>query len=380
MRSHSSNRDLLQRTSAMNESDLPSKTPPEFSLATSDSESEVVQRQTEPTRSNGPIQAYMESTLNGAPAQVSEDLSLATIPEDPHGLYAEASKVAESNAKLEAVGAKIRLQETGESGEVQAEGKKKSLSKVLPMNMFNNTSGEDMQLYADCGRSNSMITGSLDRKANYTNLKGEKTQSKSGDPAAMKLEIFRHVFETLKNDPEYAENAGIQRVVSTFYKYEQQAYDLSDEIAAAADERTAAKLKKKQSLMWRRMLEAYDRIPGRTRKKFDEQIGINDFANPDVGEGYAISSGGNYHANMKDQTWNFHWGGVVMKSNNGKDNVTLENFAVGDWDAQNNDWAFSMYGVGSEGKQSFHAKMNATKGFGKRPTTMAIGKRWNGSR
>lgn len=380
MRSLSSNRDPVQRTSAMNESELPSKTPPEFNLATSEAESEVAEREPEPMVSDGPIQAYMESTLNGAAAQVSSDLSLATVPEDSHGLYAASGMVNESNEKLEAVGAKIRLQETGETGEVEAEGKKKTLNKVLPMNMFNGTSGEDMQLYADCGRSNSMVTGSLDRKANYTDLKGKEKQSKSGDPAAMKLEIFRHVFDTLKNDPEYAENASLQRVVTTFYKYEKQSYDLQDEIAAATDERTEAKLKKKQSLYWQRMLEAYDRIPGRTRKKFDEELGINDFANPDVGEGYTISSGGNYHANMKDQTWNFHWGGVVMKSNNGKDNVTLENYAVGDWDAQNNDWAYAMYGVGSEGKQSFHSKMNATKGFGKRPTTMAIGKRWSGGR
>lgn len=360
MKSRSNENEIVQRSPEMEAENFQSKTPPALSLGAS---------------TEGPIQAYMESTLNGSAAQISKDLSLAVTPDDPHGLYAESGKVEESNAKLEGVGAAIRLQETGETAQAEGQNQSKTLHKVLPINLMNRTGGDDMQLYADCGRSNSMITGSLDRAANYTGLDGKEKQSASGDPAKMKLEIFRHVFETLKNDPEYAEDARLQRVVKMFYKYQQDAYDYTDKIANEPDERKHGRLKKMQEVSWRKMLETYDRLPTKTKTKFDQELGINAYANPDIGEGYTISSGGNYHHGMKDQTWNFHWAGVVMKSSDGKDNVTLENYAVGDWNAQNADWAYAMYGSAEEGGQTFHDKMNATKGFGRRPTTMAIGKR-----
>lgn len=361
MKSRSNENEVVQRNPEMDAGNFQSKTPPELNLGA--------------TTESGPIQAYMESTLDGKAAQISKDLSLAVTPDDPHGLYADAGKVTESNEKLKGVGAAIRLQETGETATAQGESNSKTLHKVLPINLMNRTGGEDMDLYADCGRSNSMITGSLDRAANYTGLDGKDRQSQSGDPAAMKLEIFNHVFTTLTTDAKYKDDPRIQRVVKTFYKYKQDAADYQDKIASEPDERKHGRLRKMQEVSWRKMLETYDRLPTKTKTEFDKQLGINAFANPDIGEGYTISSGGNYHHGMKDQTWNFHWAGVVMKSSNGKDNVTLENYAVGDWDAQNSDWAFAMYGSAEEGGQTFHEKMNATKGFGRRPTSMAIGRR-----
>ena len=363
MRSRSNENEIVQRTSEMNAGQ--SKRAPELSLGAS---------------SEAPMQRYQEATLDGQNAQVAKDLSLATTPDDGHGLYASAGKVEESNAKLQGVGAAIRLQETGETAQVQGPNSSKTLNKVLPINIMNRTGGDDMQLYADCGRSNSMITGSLDRAANYTSLDGQEKQSASGDPAKMKLEIFRQAFDFLKNDPEHAEDARTQRVVQTFYRYEQKAKESKAALDAETDERKKGRHSKMLEVNWRKMLESYDRLPPKVKEACDKKMGINAYANPDIGEGYTVSSGGNYHHGMKDQTWNFHWAGVVMKSSDGKDNVTLENYAVGDWDAQNSDWSFNMYGSAEEGGQTFHEKMDATKGFGRRPTTMAIGRRSNGGR
>jgi hypothetical protein len=78
------------------------------------------------------------------------------------------------------------------------------------------------------------------------------------------------------------------------------------------------------------------------KEAFDKKVGINRHSNPDIGEAYTISSGGDAKKDASGDpitTWNFHWGGVVMKS--GGDNVTLENFAG----SQEDDWVMQMYGV-----------------------------------
>lgn len=331
---------------------------------------------------SGAAQAYMESEIDGAPAKVSKDLSLATpMGGDKHTLYAEAGKIAESNAKLKAVGAQIRLEETSETANVKNDSQSKTLKRVLPSNLANGESGEDMTMYADCGRASSMVMGGFDRNAVYNKLDGSSKQTDTkGDPSHMKYEIFTHVFETLKNDPKYKDNKRLQRYVNQFYKYRDQAYAMFDDIKAEPDEKKKARLRKKQSTAWSRMMDQYHLLPKNTKEEFDAQIGINRFANPEVGQSYTTSSGGNPFPGRRDSTWNFHWGGVVMKSSDGKDNVTLENYAVGDWEAENNDWSFNMYGPAEEKGQTFHDVMYDSKALGMKPTTMAVARNYRGSR
>lgn len=80
------------------------------------------------------------------------------------------------------------------------------------------------------------------------------------------------------------------------------------------------------------------------KEAFDAKVGINRHSNPNVGEAYTISSGGDAKRDASGDpitTWNFHWGGVVLKSESGSDNVTLENFAG----SREDDWVMQMYGV-----------------------------------
>jgi len=86
--------------------------------------------------------------------------------------------------------------------------------------------------------------------------------------------------------------------------------------------------------------------------KLDEEVarrlGINEYAEPEVGEAYMIRD----VSHDKADEGNFHWAAVVLVA--GSDNVTFESTATqGDYDATNTSWSFEMYGVG---KQSFHAK------------------------
>lgn len=98
--------------------------------------------------------------------------------------------------------------------------------------------------------------------------------------------------------------------------------------------------------------------------------GADAHANPDYGEAYAITGGG-----AKEEGkgyWNYHWGGVIMKTST--DNITLENHAS----LQNpRAWDIRMYGQprGVDGDlqspkhgQSFHEQWK-DEGFGTNPLT-----------
>jgi hypothetical protein len=71
-----------------------------------------------------------------------------------------------------------------------------------------------------------------------------------------------------------------------------------------------------------------------------------------------------------NNTWNFHWGGVVMLS--GEDRVTMENYAVGNPAVQNSEWEFQMYGTADKTGQTFHEQHRATQQHGDAPTTMQV--------
>ena len=98
-------------------------------------------------------------------------------------------------------------------------------------------------------------------------------------------------------------------------------------------------------------------------------------ADPDIGEAFHISTGGGPHPDKPSDvgTWNFHWAGVVMKSSS--DTMTLENYSVSDYEVQNKEWVFQMYGVGKK-KQSFHEEhKDVHKQHGDAPTTMVAVRR-----
>lgn len=103
----------------------------------------------------------------------------------------------------------------------------------------------------------------------------------------------------------------------------------------------------------------------------EQRLGVNDYASPDVGEAYMITSagpvvGGQIHDVRKDTdmvaSFPYHWGGVIAKS--GSDTVTLENYARKDEDGTKPDTGaedgrayFQMYGAPSHleaGSESFH--------------------------
>jgi hypothetical protein len=132
----------------------------------------------------------------------------------------------------------------------------------------------------------------------------------------------------------------------------------------------AAEYSAKLSQIGEAYLAHFNSRSGSERRRIAKELGINRFARPTVGQGYTTSSGGAAVPGAAS-TWNFHWSGVVMQSDDGNDNVVIENYSVSNWDTENNDWTLETYGLRKE-SQSFHAQHKATDQHGQSPTTMVI--------
>jgi Domain of unknown function (DUF4157) len=322
------------------------------------------------------VQGYFEEGyLTGTWLQ-SDDLTVATEKGYPnHKLYAKAGKAAAANTKLAAVNSGIELVETATSakfweGSRMAPTRQADLKKVEARNKQNGTSGDNMLLYADCGRSDAVVVGGADRQAVFDKPGGVPKSKAPGSPVAMKTAIMKAWLEH-----EQVGNVDILLSLLTAQLKEPDLVALEKEYAAATTEpkkkdviaRYQAKLDEIAEAYW----AYYNKQSESERDKIDKLLKINRYAAPDVGQGYTISSGG---PSAGKATWNFHWGGVVMTSDDGKDKVVMENYAVGDPKVENKLWTFDVYGTEKKG-QTFHERHSATQQHGKTPTTMLIEKK-----
>ncbi len=101
-----------------------------------------------------------------------------------------------------------------------------------------------------------------------------------------------------------------------------------------------------------------------------EYLYVNQYTVPGVGGAYVISSGGNDISGENGRMWPHHWAGVVMVSEDGKDQVVMENYY---YDGKHNDlWQFDM--VGLRIGQTFHDIHKSGRLHGDAPVTMtAVG-------
>ena len=121
----------------------------------------------------------------------------------------------------------------------------------------------------------------------------------------------------------------------------------------------------------------YDNMTEKEREAFDQRMGINLHANPDVGEAYLIATENTMPGYRPDpgNEWVYHVAGVVMSD--GSDRVTLEGFSLGAGGANaisNNVWNFQMHGTDPRRpRQTFHdLHLNQRGQHANRATTMVI--------
>lgn len=127
------------------------------------------------------------------------------------------------------------------------------------------------------------------------------------------------------------------------------------------------------------MLASLEKKGGLTAKKqrtIRTQQKMDKFADPEYGEAYGSISGGKQR--QKESMWNYHWGGIIMKTQT--DNITFENHASS---MDTTAWDVRMYGRPQLTKknkwnppkkgQSWHEQWSE-KDFGDNPSTF-IGRR-----
>ena len=334
------------------------------------------------------VKSYSKNTTTPGTWRQADDLSMVARESAPqHELYAEKGKAEESNKKLEAVGSGIELVETSEQatfieGRVKKPKRQATLTKVEPRNKLNNTEGDTMKLWADCGKSNSVVVGGSDRCALYPDTEGGTKQVSGGHATELKSNMF---LEILKDRMENAEDEGekkkIQEVIDEANSkdqgiqeaYEKYTSETDDEMRKVLYSEWEQKMDEKAEIL----RKYYSKIPWEEREAIDKQFKINRYANPGVGQGYTMSSGGASHNLFREPgqpqiySWNFHWGGVVMESNDKKDKVVLENYATGDPAEKNTKWDLMMYGTQQE-SETFHKQHKDSKAHRMSPTTLTI--------
>jgi hypothetical protein len=326
------------------------------------------------------LQRYAEKTYTKTTWRQADDMSMATRTGYPnHELWAKPGKAAKSNTALKAVKSDIELVETAREDTFWNDDKSVvvKLRKVEAKNNVNGTQGDSMMLWADCGRSASVVVGSLKRQAVFNDGGGKAVAP--GGPDQMKAGIMKNWLPRERQRKLFVEGnkADADQIQDALTKGAQREAELGPIAQRYAKAKTeamreaiSAEYGAKLAEMAEAYLAYYNSRPEKERQKIDKDLGINWYARPTVGQGYTTSSGGAAVPGAAS-TWNFHWSGVVMQSDDTRDNVVIENYSVSDWDKENNNWTFETYGT-RWSSQTFHAQHQATGQHGQTPTTMVI--------
>lgn len=337
------------------------------------------------------LQRYTElEDDDGDDWRISDDTTILTGADYPnHQLWAKGGLAADANLKLKAAGSGIELIETGDEYEYpDSKEPGMTLKRIEAKNTVNNTQGDDMLLYADCGRSAGLVVGGSNRRAMYA-LRWDTPATEHIDesnPGLMKIGIMRNWLKdqiklhTEADEPgDTTDVKGMQASLDAGDKLDVELQALVTESkkwtkATTKSVRDAWRVKYNAKL--KEVAAAYftyfNALSSSERDKVAATLEIDEFAKPDVGQGYTTSSGG---AKIKGKsTWNFHWGGVVLRSEDNADIVVLENYSVSKWDEENKNWTFDLYGT-KKRDQTFHGRHKATGQHGEAPTTMVIEKR-----
>lgn len=335
----------------------------------------------------GPVQCFHRPL--GDEWRVSDDGMIAVYQASHLGsntAYADAGLIASASAELKAKTSVMGLQPGSLSAKVtDKSGGEHSLVDVDPVNNKNKTQGVDMELWADCGRSAGQVAG-FDRGtgmgggpsvAKYK--KDGKSKTASGPQDWMdiqKVKMMMDLFTTENSfwkvwKPKYESKLDLATLKSKIEIYDRVKAAWASEADENRKEMLSGQMATLAGELDRLSRVEYDKLDPDAKNEFDKAAGINMYADPGIGEAFHISTGGNNDPQAPGgMTWNFHWGGVVMKS--GKDTMTLENYSVSQYDVQNKQWLFQLYGVGNETEagQSFHEGHIATHQHGDAPTTM----------
>ena len=303
------------------------------------------------------VQFFFDGKLKGRPWRFADDLSLAVRQDSKvyggRHFYADAGLIGSATSTLKSQGSWLSMSTGGGKLDVTSpDGKtKKSLTRVVPTNTSDKSTGNSksggMKWPDDCGYAANAVMHGKGRATKgvyykYTTVKQNWIQKVASWFTGRKSEVKKEEKETQK--ATYGHRFAVYRGRGFTSPHQ-----MMEEIFSAVEG-------KKFDKAWK----AYSKLNQKDREKFDQRLGINEYALPNVGEAYCIVANKDEHLDMK--VWNFHWGAVVMRS--GGDSVTMENFAGSGATA----WDFQMYGPPSKPGQTFYEQQKSrTKHDGKTP-------------
>ena len=346
------------------------------------------------------IQRFVEESVDGDPTRISDDYTAAVTQESAVGgqeLYADPGLITEAQGKLKAVGSGIELEGTsGKATLVDGKGGAHVLQHVWPKNTQNKTGGvakatdpsdpdmlDPMELWADCGKSNGVVIGGTNRRAVFESQSDSTAHgTDTGGPAKMKTQalvtilievadLYDAALKKLESDdPQRAvHESEIKIIRETVQKVEKRWTEIQQMEKTAKSKEAWAGVRKAYTALSNVVLDLYNSQSEEWKDTVSNNAKINEYAAPEIGQGFTISSGGERFKGT--MTWNFHWAGVILKSKDNNDSVTLENYAVGDPSVENEDWVFQMYGHRQK-EQTFHGQHRDFQQHGKTPTTMTV--------
>lgn len=229
-----------------------------------------------------------------------------------------------------------------------------------------------MALWADCGRSSGAVTGSLKQN----NSDRQAVYKKGGSEKLTRGRADKNMNKTANTSVGRMANAIYFDLMPGFIADKGNIGYLTEGVHYTKGDKDVVTPKPiPDGVVAQKM---YSQMSSAGQDAFDKAAAINAYANPEIGEAYAMATGYDMHGfkKLQQSTWNFHWGGVIMKD--GPDNVTLENYAViakGIDRFINRDWNFAIYGtMASSGgaKDTFHAEHLGSKTHGSHATSMAV--------
>jgi hypothetical protein len=338
------------------------------------------------------VQSHSHVAVNGKHYRVSDDRSVAWGADAKH-FYALPAKAMTASAMLQESGSVIRLYEkAGDTLSLGAGGTGPDLVRVEiieidPKSTGEYDEGEFIDMPNDCRETCELVTGDA-------NLFAETAPNPGGvgylypDPGYMKGRVVydwlvRDELPRLRTERESLEGTGglfgsvnrkktaLDRRVASITSSLAEATSRHDQMAAVIDELKPLAVRKKvgeklDESQTARLLdlshslndlaEKYTRgisvhyleLDPRSRAAVDESLGIGSFAAPGVGEAFVTPFG-------PGEAAPYHYGAVIMVSDDGNDRLTFENYINPGAPAQNTNWNLDMYGKGDTWDERWNA-------------------------
>lgn len=299
------------------------------------------------------VQAYARVPVAAQKAQkwqAGRDLRVAddgkvAVADSSHDMWATTDIIGQAETALLGLGSPFMLQVGDEVLVGPPPGSQGGglvrLNKVVPVNTEDGSNGDDMRTIEACSSHGQHMLGSGLNTGEHSMSRGMAVVTGQGDD---------------ETETRYDKRGSVG--------------DARTDTMVMGDLRAQVTGKPRDEAE-----EAYGKMSAKDKTAKARELGINQFAEPEVGEALAVYAAVD---KLKKGSFPMHFAGVVAKS--GADYVTLENYAknseqrkTGDTMQSSNDWYFKMYGpVTAKEDQSFFGELASNKDYGGREGTMVL--------